>query len=94
MADHKVLIPGRFRYASAHDMYQLLGVKALPKEGMPVRLIHGVQVYVKPLGLPSGEQKRWSNGPVRNFQGLRVMAICHCGQHLAVGRMFQHKCKK
>lgn len=31
-------------------------------------------------------------GRVRNFQGLRVMAICECGVHVAVGRLGQHKC--
>lgn len=80
------LIQGRHhRYADAHDMYEFLGVKALPIEGMPERLIQGVRVYVKPL--PPSESMR------RNFQGLRVMAICDCGQHVPVGRMHQHKCK-
>lgn len=79
------LIPGRFRYADAHDMYALLNVTSLPIEGMPERVIHGVRVYVRPLP-PHPELQR-------NFQGLRVMAICDCGQHLAVGRLHQHKCK-
>lgn len=43
------LIQGRYRYADAHDMYALLGVKSLPPEGMAERLIQGVRVYVKPL---------------------------------------------
>lgn len=30
----------------------------------------------------------------RNWQGLRVMAICNCGQHVPVGRLHQHKCKE
>lgn len=81
----KTLIPGRYRYADAHDMYALLGVKSLPPEGMPERLIHGVRVYVKPLAPKVGMR--------RNFQGLRVMAICKCGQHLPVGRMHQHICQ-
>lgn len=83
----KKMIPGRYRYADAHDMYKLLGVKKskLPVEGMPERVIDGVRVYVKPL-LPNP-------GTKRNFQGLRVMAICECGQHLAVGRLIQHRCK-
>jgi len=79
------LIPGRYRYADARDMYALLGVKTLPKEGMPEREIHGVRVYVKPLVPAPGVR--------RNFQGLRVMTICPCGRHLPVGRMRQHKCK-
>ncbi len=80
------LIPGRYRYADAHDMYALLGVKTLPPEGMPAREIHGVQVYVKPLPPKVGNR--------RNFWGLRVMAICACGQHLAVGRLIQHRCAR
>lgn len=80
------LITGRYRYADAHDMYRLLGVKQLPAEEMPERLIQGVRVYVKPL--PSKQGTR------RNFQGLRMMTICECGQHLPVGRMMQHKCKE
>jgi len=78
------LIPGRYRYADAHDMYQLLGVTSLPAAGMPERTIEGVRVYVKPLEPKTGQR--------RNFQGLRVMAICECGQHLAVGRLHQHQC--
>lgn len=87
MLKHKT-IPGRYRFnADAHDMYRLLGVtkSRLPVEGMPERVIHGVRVYVKPL--PPNTSVR------RNFQGLRVMAICECGQHLAVGRLHQHRCK-
>jgi hypothetical protein len=80
------MIPGRYRYADAHDMYALLGVKTLPVEGMPEREIHGVRVYVRPLPPKTGVR--------RNFQGLRVMAICACGQHVAVGRMAQHRCKE
>lgn len=83
-----VRIQGRFGYnALAHDMYQFLGVKSLPVEGMPEREIQGVRVYVKPLPFapPGGH---------RNFQGLRVMAICTCGQHVPVGRLHQHKCKE
>lgn len=78
---------GQTRHADAHDMYALLGVtkRALPVEGMPERVIQGVRVYVKPLAAKVGLR--------RNFQGLRVMAICECGKHLPVGRLHQHKCK-
>ena len=70
-------------YANAHDMYRLLGTSKLPAEGMPIRLIDGVRVYVKPL--PEGKP--------RERQSLRVTAICDdCGQHIAVGRMHQHRC--
>lgn len=81
-------------HAWSDEMYRFLGVgsKGLPKEGIPEQLINGVRVYVKPLAPPSGEVSRWSGKPVRNFQGLRVMAICYCGRHLPVGRLRQHKC--
>ena len=79
------LIQGRYRYANAWDMYRLLGVKMLPAEGMPERLIDGVRVYVKPL----------PEGKIGQRQSLRVTAICDdCNRHLAVGRMHQHKCAK
>lgn len=79
------LIQGRYKYADASDMYGHLGTRKLPPEGMPERVIDGVRVYVKPL--PIGIPPRG-----RRF-ALRVMAICECGKHLAVGRMHQHKCK-
>ena len=74
--------------ATAEDLYRLLDVQPgkLPVEGMPERRIQGVRVYVRPLS-PNPSARR-------NFQGLRVMAICDgCERHLAVGRMHQHKCK-
>lgn len=80
------LIRGRYNdYASAHDMYRLLGVTSgsLPREGMPIRDIQGIPVYVKPLV---------DEGRRRNFR-LRVYTICDCGKHVPVGRMHQHKCK-
>jgi hypothetical protein len=87
------LIQGRYRYASAHDMYELLGVKSLPKEGMAECLIQGVRVYVSPLICPV-EKSGWNGKHMRrNWQGLRVMAICDCGRHIPVGRMHQHKCE-
>jgi len=87
-------IVGRYGYsAQAHDMYQFLGVKSLPAEGMAERLIQGVRVYVRPLTCPV-EQSGWGGRHMRrNWQGLRVMAICDCGRHIPVGRMHQHKCK-
>lgn len=82
------LIPGKYRYANSSDMLGYLGVKSLPVEGMPERLIHGVRVYVKPLPAPLTPSSL-----IRNFQGLRVMAICNCGRHIPVGRLHQHICK-
>ena len=75
--------------ASAGEIVQRLGVKTLPAEGMTEQEIDGVRVYVKPLPpLESiaGTRRR------RRF-ALRVTAICECGQHVAVGRIHQHKCQ-
>jgi hypothetical protein len=76
---------GAVRPAAAWDVYKLLGLSndRLPVEGMPERIINGVRVYVRPL--PAGEPGQ--------RQSLRVMAICDCGRHVAVGRLHQHKCK-
>lgn len=82
-------IVGRFGRAQAHEMYALLGVRSLPEAGMPERLIQGVRVYVRPLGAETESRSRW-----RNWHGLRVMAICECGQHVPVGRLRQHICRK
>lgn len=71
---------GRPRPAHAHHILQLLGVKRLPDEGMPERLIDGVRVYVAPRLRPG-----------RRFH--RVTAICDCGRHIPVGRLHQHICK-
>jgi hypothetical protein len=88
------LIEGRWGYAAqSSDMLRLLGVKRLPPEGMPERLIDGVRVYVRPLAFGPAPCARWSLRPRRSFQGLRVMAICDCGAHVAVGRMHQHVCR-
>jgi hypothetical protein len=70
--------------AHSSDMHVLLGVRRLPDEGMPERLISGVRVYVKPIVRVKG----------RKSSKHRVMAICKCGQHLSVGRIHQHKCEE
>lgn len=80
----KLRIEGRYGRAQAHEMLVFLGVKTLPVEGMPERLIQGVRVYVKPKPTPVG----------KGMAGFRVMMICECGQHVPVGRMHQHKCKE
>jgi hypothetical protein len=83
----KVRIEGRYGYASAHDMYELLtGSRTgrLPADGMALRRIQGVLVYVKPLGVLR-RRKRHDH---------RVIAICNCGQHVPVGRLHQHVCKE
>ena len=68
--------------ASSDDMHAMLGVKRLPDEGMPERLIQGIRVYVKPIVRVKGSKS----------SKHRVMAICKCNQHLSVGRLHQHKC--
>lgn len=73
--------------ADASELYRLLGVRpgALPAEGLPERTIQGIRVYVRPLPEKTGQRRNWD--------GLRVMAVCACGRHLPVGRLHQHKCK-
>ncbi len=75
------------RDATAWDMYQILTGREngkLPVEGMSERDIEGVRVYVKPFVKTPGR---------RTMEGVRVIAICRCGQHVPVGRLNQHKCK-
>lgn len=87
------MIKGRYGYANAHDMYTLLGTPQakLPAEGIPLQLIDGVRVYVKPLP-PPDPSLRPGGRRTRPF-GLRVMAVCDdCGRHVPVGRMHQHGC--
>lgn len=81
----KVRIEGRFgRRADSTDMLKELGVKKLPREAMPERLIQGVRVYVK----------AYERTHPRHTSTHRVMAICNCGQHVPTGRLHQHKCKE
>jgi hypothetical protein len=75
--------------ATASEMLDRLGVKRLPDEGMPERVIDGVRVYVA----PKPEPVYFSSGRRRHMSRVRVMAICECGKHVAVGRLNQHKCK-
>lgn len=70
--------------AHAGEVMGFLGVKRLPVEGMAPRDIQGYQVYVRPL---DGRLV----GCRRNFQGLRVMVVCKCGEHVALGRLVQHE---
>lgn len=71
----------------AHHMTARLGVKKLPAEGMPLRDIEGVQVYVAAL---KGEK------PQRGKRHThRVIAICpECSQEMSAGRVHQHSCVK
>lgn len=79
-----VRIQGRYGYATSSDMHRELGVTKLPDEGMPVREVQGVQVYVKPRTIGSLKPHRCAH---------RVFAICTCGRHVPVGRLHQHICK-
>lgn len=80
----KVKIVGKYRdNVQSREMHELLGVKRLPDEGMSVREIQGVQVYVLPRAPKNG----------RKSSRHRVMAICNCGRIVPVGRLHQHKCE-
>lgn len=55
--------------------------KKWPREGMPVQVIQGIKVYIKPF-VPRGRFK------------LRARAICPgCDKDFAAGRIAQHVCK-
>jgi len=83
------LIQGKYRYANAHDMYELLGLGRngkLPSKGIsPAVIIQGVRVYIKPL---LGDKPKHGK---RNAH--RVMVICSCCErHMSAGRLHQHVC--
>lgn len=82
-------IKGKYGRATSDDMRELLGLPhsgTLPVDGLPVRGVQGVSVYVKPLApLTPGQRKRSTH---------RIIAICECGRHVPVGRLHQHKCVK
>lgn len=64
-----------------HELRPLLGLRPgfhLPASGLPAQDIDGTTVYVKPANV-GGSRKH------------RVMAICHCGKHVAAGRLGQHQ---
>jgi hypothetical protein len=83
------------RNMHSDEIMKTLELKAgghLPKEGMPIRKIQDIQVYVR----PSYDYKK--NNPlikVRKSSTHRVIAICpSCGRHLSAGRLHQHICKQ
>jgi len=93
---HRIIMGNGLWYANNDDMLRLLGVKVLPKEGMPERKIQGLTVYVKPAPEP-----RLVNAPGSIYHGKpfkssrhRIMVICDCGKHVPAGRMRQHRCKE
>lgn len=80
-----IIKDSRGRNAHSSQIKILLGLdqKAkLPKEGMPVREIQGIKVFVAPLD------------PARSRRRLhRVRAICPaCGMEMSAGRLHQHVC--
>lgn len=78
------------RNAQSHTVKRLLGLlttEKLPAEGMPPRIIQGIEVWVEPLRPPRLYRSR--RGCMH-----RVMAKCPvCGQILSAGRLHQHVCK-
>jgi hypothetical protein len=84
---------------NAHSIHvmRMLGLRPgghLPAEGMPVRVIQGIKVWVTPY-VARTYVEPWS-GMARRVKSSkhRVMAECpHCGKHLSAGRLHQHKCK-
>lgn len=87
----------------SHDMLRLLGVKSLPRTGMPARMLPGrnvttkepveIRVWVAP-HVP--KFRPGSNGqPVRvKSSSHRVRCTCPgCGVELSAGRLFQHVCE-
>lgn len=75
--------------AHSDTVRMLLGLREkekLPREGMPPRLIQGIEVWVTPL--PEREKgARWKRST------HRVLAKCPtCGRVLSVGRLHQHRC--
>lgn len=73
-----------------NDIYRLLGLsitKHLPRDGLPLRDVQGVPVYVLPKEMAEYQAKQQGKAFVH-----RVFAVCTCGQHVPVGRLGQHKC--
>ena len=73
---------GREWNAHTTEIFRLLGLKGshLPKEGMPPRLIQGIEVWVNPFVVTP-----------RKSSTHRVMAKCSaCGKTMSVGRLHQH----
>lgn len=89
----------------SHRMLQLLEVRTLPREGMPARMLPGlnvttkapveIRVWVAPHVPKFG--KRWNGSdwvpaPVKTSVH-RVRCACPgCGVELSAGRLFQHIC--
>lgn len=82
-ADGSVYIPTM----TASDMLAELGVVGdhLPKEGMPSRIIQGIEVWGAP-----------SEAPRNGWKSSKHRVLCKCptcGCTVSAGRIFQHVCK-
>lgn len=68
------------------EMMETLGLRSgghLPPEGLPIRVIDGIEVFVKPAKPKEPGQRKSSKH--------RVMAICPtCKRVISVGRLHQH----
>lgn len=89
------MIPGKYtRNAHSHDIKLMLGLtvkQKLPNEGMPPRLIHGIEVWVAPLAprISQDHIERWRR---RYAKPHRVLCRCpQCGKVVSVGRLHQHE---
>jgi hypothetical protein len=73
---------GKYGNAQSGEVLAMLGLKPghhLPKEGMPVRKIQGIEVWVA------------SSDVKKNRFTHRVMAKCPvCGKAMSAGRLHQH----
>ncbi len=70
------------RKACAHHVKLLLGIGAKdhwPVDGIPMQTVQGHNIYVTP-ARNDGRRKH------------RAFAVCKCGKHVPVGRMFSHLC--
>lgn len=79
------LVNDRGWTAHSHQVKEMLGLdskKKLPAEGMAVKVIQGIKVYINPLD-PKRSARR----------AHRVIAICpECEKHMSAGRLHQHVC--
>jgi hypothetical protein len=75
---------------NAHSSWMLkqLGVKKLPSEGMPIRMVQDIMVWVEPF-VPA-----FRSGVRVKSSTHRVRCYCpECGKKMSAGRLHQHICK-
>lgn len=89
------------RYVHSHHMLRLLGVRKLPRDGMPVSMLPGADSNDAPVSIKTwvvplvGEAPFNASGRYRMKRSAhRVRCECPgCGAELSAGRLFQHICK-